>query len=405
MTMFSDIVNEYDLNRGIEDKFIKKQTNEKGLSIYNYTDPAMYTKGAWDNQAVRKCRGIVVGIEGEVLARPYEKFFNYGQPESGELDLDAPVEVTDKMDGSMLSLWWNPITKQPQFSTRGSFNSDQSNDANKWLRENVHDVLSGDIETTLTEWTLVLEWISPDNRIVLNYGDKHGAALLGAVHIDTGKYIGPNDTILRNFWKGETTNTFREYSTLREALQAPPRDNAEGVVVRYLDEPRMVKIKQNDYIQRHRIMYGLSNQAMWTDMAVRECKEYVSEPKHWGTFLGIDPSVAQAVLDRGDATLLDILKEVDSMPDEVYDMVEDYMKELRLKFADEMATISILLLRAATVDGRDRYEMLKDHYASTAILGFLRGAGEYGRIEASVWKHLRPKGTDNVLRQPSEDNS
>ncbi|GAA2599217.1 hypothetical protein GCM10010399_32450 [Dactylosporangium fulvum] len=79
------------------------------LLIHNYTEKAQY-ENVW-NAATLACRGLVVSATtGEVLARPFAKFFNHNQPGAPELDLDGPVSVTDKADGcfprgTALNLW------------------------------------------------------------------------------------------------------------------------------------------------------------------------------------------------------------------------------------------------------------------------------------------------------------
>ena len=63
------------------------------------------------------------------------------------------------------------------------------------------------------------------------------------------------------------TDTFA-YGTLAAALAAPPRPGAEGLVVRYIEQPpqRLVKIKQDDYVALHRIVTGLSERTVWQHM-------------------------------------------------------------------------------------------------------------------------------------------
>jgi RNA ligase len=51
--------------------------------------------------------------------------------------------------------------------------------------------------------------------------------------------------------------------TLTEALHAPVRPNAEGLVVRYLESPKLVKIKQADYVALHKIVTGLNERVVW----------------------------------------------------------------------------------------------------------------------------------------------
>ena len=68
--------------------------------------------------------------------------------------------------------------------------------------------------------------------------------LLGGVWINSGEYVGPQEAA--GFiigWDGGIAETF-EYSTLREALAAPPRPGMEGLCVRYLGTSKIVKVKQ-----------------------------------------------------------------------------------------------------------------------------------------------------------------
>ena len=50
---------------------------------------------------------------------------------------------------------------------------------------------------------------------------------------------------------------------LRQALCKPPRDGAEGLVVRFRNTSEMVKIKQEDYVVLHRIIFGHNERAVW----------------------------------------------------------------------------------------------------------------------------------------------
>lgn len=62
-----------------------------------------------------------------------------------------------------------------------------------------------------------------------------------------------------------------DYHTLADALAAPPRPNAEGLVVRYLDGAHagtMVKLKQDDYVRLHRIVTGMTARRLWERAAV-----------------------------------------------------------------------------------------------------------------------------------------
>lgn len=239
-------------------KLISVREDGAGLRILNYTDAALYTPGAWDNPAVRVCRGIIVDQDWNVRARPWAKFFNHGQAEAGDLDLTAPVEVTDKLDGS-LGIIHRTLSGAQRVASRGSFESDQAIHATSVLNARYPDLASIDSITPL------VEIIYPANRIVVDYGDADDLVLLGGVVIETGEYLGPADTMAYVAWMGPTAKVF-EYATLRDALAADDRAGMEGLCVRYLAEPRIVKVKQDDYVRLHRIVTGLSERAVWQHM-------------------------------------------------------------------------------------------------------------------------------------------
>lgn len=254
-----DLFSEADFNAAREAKLITIREDGEGLRILNYSDAAMYTPGAWTSRAVRTCRGLIVDSAGFVIARPWAKFFNHGQAEAGDLDLSAPVEVTDKMDGS-LGIIHRALDGRLRVASRGSFESDQAVHATAWLED--RDWVLYDVDY----YTPLVEIIYPANRIVCDYGDQDELVLLGAVHIATGDYLGPTDAATVTRWPGARAETF-DYTTLRDALAAEPRPGKEGLCVRYLDEPRIVKIKQEEYVRLHKIVTGLSERSVWEHMS------------------------------------------------------------------------------------------------------------------------------------------
>ena len=247
----------------IEDAFAKELVfrridHSTGYTLYSYSKSAPWTPGAFDNPFVRAARGLIVDIGGNVVARPWDKFFNYGQEGCDQIDPSAEVEVTDKADGSLGILYLSPEGR-PHIATRGSFDSEQATMATQWIQE-----MSSDLDIEFAEhWTFLFEIIYPENRIVVDYGGFEGLVLLGAVYISSGTFIGPEAAQEILGWTGRTTEVFA-YKTLKEALEAPPRDNAEGLVVRQGN--KMVKIKQEDYIRLHRIVTGLNKKYVWQSL-------------------------------------------------------------------------------------------------------------------------------------------
>jgi RNA ligase len=222
------------------------------LSIYNYTEKAQY--GSVWNDVTLRCRGLIVdAASGTVLARPFAKFFNHGQPDAPLLDPSDEVVVTDKADGSLGVL--HPLPEGGfAVATRGSFDSTQARHANQVWRARYADRFAPPPGVTV-----LFEIIYPDNRIVIDYAGLDDLVLLGGVEIATGR------TVPVDGWPGPIVETFA-YPTLADALAAPPRDNREGLVVHRLKDDVRVKVKYEDYLRLHRIVTGLNARKVWESL-------------------------------------------------------------------------------------------------------------------------------------------
>lgn len=259
-TCIEDLIPGGLLREMIDAKYIRVQDHPVSpLRIYNYTETAMFDN-VW-NKATLTCRGLIADRDGFLVARPWEKFFNYGQ-KATLIGSHDPVEITDKMDGS-LGIGYKDVWAGGGkwfVATRGSFTSDQAHFACEWLGE------------TFPDWnpdpgyTPLWEIIYPENRIVLNYGDRAEMVLLGCVDVEMGHYYGPNEAKGLLLWPGKVTQVMA-HSTMAEFVGSPQaqRTNAEGVVIR--SGHRMVKIKQEDYIAAHSVVTNVSNRAVWEMLA------------------------------------------------------------------------------------------------------------------------------------------
>lgn len=207
------------------------------LSLYGYTPKAQYEQ-RWTH-ATSQARGLIVDdTTDEVVARPFAKFFNYGDPAVGSVDLDAPiVGAFDKADGSLGIAY--PTPDGWELATRGSFTSEQAMHGARHLHEFEHTFALGH--------TPLFEIVYPDNRIVLDYAGRDALIPLGSMDIESGEFA-PS---------GESYG-----SSLREVLALPPRANAEGFVV-WLTTSRAVKVKQEDYLELHRAVSNFTVKEVW----------------------------------------------------------------------------------------------------------------------------------------------
>jgi RNA ligase len=226
------------------------------LQIFNYAEKAQYER-VW-NQVTRACRGLIVDtVSGEIVARPFPKFFNHGEPAAEGLDTSGPVCVTDKLDGS-LGILYPSGSGRFAIATRGSFISDQAAHATElWARD------YASAWTPRAGLTYLFEIIYPDNRIVVDYGTLDDLVLLAVVSTEAGRTL-PHSA---HGWPGTLVRRF-PYESLTEALSAPPRPGAEGLVVHFPTADQRLKIKQDDYVALHRMITGLTARRLWERCAV-----------------------------------------------------------------------------------------------------------------------------------------
>jgi RNA ligase len=235
------------------------------IRVLNYTQKAQF-EGTWD-EVTAQCRGLVYdAATGHVLARPLRKFFNYGQAGAATFSGAELVTAADKMDGS-LGLVVPLPDGQFCVATRGSFESGQAELANGLLRGRYAGFLAwlDEHRAALDDHTVHFEIVGPSNPIVLRHYAEDELVLLGATHDGAWTPAEAGDE-LAAAWQnagGRIADVLFRRQPLAAVLAAPPRPNAEGLVVTSADGRRMVKCKQEDYLRLHRIIFGLNAQSVW----------------------------------------------------------------------------------------------------------------------------------------------
>lgn len=258
------------------------------LTIWNYSEKVQY-ESLWDEVTLQS-RGLVTDNNGNIVARPFKKFFNI---EEQKHTPTSDFEVFEKMDGSLGILFY--YDNEWVFATRGSFTSDQSVRGFEMLKAYNYDKLH-------KNYTYLFEIIYQENRIVCQY-DFEDLVLLGMVETKTGHevnlYDDGQDVRLKNlistigFKVVQRFDKFKDYQYLKQSIP----DNKEGYVVKFSNGDRM-KIKGEEYLRLHKIMTNLSTTSVWE------------------------------VLSNGDK-MEDLIKDV---PDEFYQKIKDYEKNLKYSF-------------------------------------------------------------------------
>ena len=282
-----DILNDY-IERGL---VIKQVHPTLPLSIYNYSRTCQYDR-LWDDVTLN-CRGLVLDDEGNVIAKPFPKFFNMEELSDSEIPKEA-FEVFEKMDGSLgiffyykkeLTLeerynkWFNnnyetgmerffdpnhlpdfdnpyyeptPTTKGEWYmATRGSFTSEQAIKGMEIAKKYNYDSIC------VPGFTYLFEIIYPENRIVVDYGKDERLVLLSIVNPE-GNEI-PYEDIEMDGW--DIVNRYdgvSDYTKLKGMIS----NDAEGYIIRFKNGMRM-KIKGDEYVRLHRILTNFSTTDIW----------------------------------------------------------------------------------------------------------------------------------------------
>ncbi|AWK06993.1 2'-5' RNA ligase [Flavobacterium crocinum] len=233
---------------------------EHDLYIYNYTQNAQFER-IW-NEVTLACRGLILDEKGNVIARPFPKFFNLGEMENQVLP-ESAFEVYDKMDGSLGILYW--IENVPFIASRGSFTSEQSDKANEMLHGKYKDSWS----LLDKNKTYLFEIIYPENRIVLDYGASEELVLLAIIDTNSGEEFPLEDI---GFPVVEKYHGIKDIEALKEMELA----NKEGFIIKYANNFR-VKIKFDEYLRLHRIITQVSNLNIWEYLKTNQSMEEILE--------------------------------------------------------------------------------------------------------------------------------
>lgn len=238
----------YDFNKKELDELVDEgllqvsKHPELDLYIYNYTHIVQF-KSLW-TPLLEACRGLIINEEGEVVGRPFPKFFNY--EEIKDLQLDYPVEITEKMDGSLIICCWygdNFIV-----SSRKSFVSKHTD----WAKEIINNKPEV-IDCCKKGWTTLFELIHPENRIVVDYGNEKDLYLITTIANSTGFEV-------CNFElpKYNPTVSCKIVSSIDNFLNMDI-ENKEGFVIREIASTnRRIKIKFETYKKLHKLYSDLT---------------------------------------------------------------------------------------------------------------------------------------------------
>lgn len=233
------------LQRRIDDGLVRTQTDGSDLTIYTYTPACQYGK-KWDNYT-RKCRGMILDKEGNVVCKTFDKFFNLNEmPETILEDLPKSGEILyEKLDGSLLQMFYH----HPRWrvSTKGSFDNIYTEYAKRLLHNHRHIFPAN--------WNIAFEIVLPIALDTMPRAVPHdpGLYFLAAFDKFSGKEI--EFSRARQMWDGKAARRFENLS-LRQAIDLIKTDKTtEGWVVHYPDSSNLrLKVKTQWFLKVFRVI-------------------------------------------------------------------------------------------------------------------------------------------------------
>jgi len=343
------------LNTYIEQSLIVANKHpEYDIWILNYS-PKAQSKKFWDEYTM-SCRGMVIDADGKILARPFQKFKNFEEHDPSEIDMSSDYDVFEKMDGSLIIVFYYEPRMEWIVASRGSFISEQSVEGKKMLGLKYNKLN--------TNCTYLFEILYPENRIVVDYGDRRELVLLTRIVTETGIEAYHSDLVnnYSNIFTIVKKYEMDKVNNLSE-LKALEEDNREGFVIRFANGFR-VKVKFSEYVRLHGILTNVSNLTVWEHM--RDNYEF------------------DELLDR--------------VPDEFYDWLKRTAGKLQAEFNEiERQALAefVRIYHVNEINERAGFAEIAKVSKYRAILFKLYDKRPYAEI---IWKMIRP-----VYSKPFKD--
>lgn len=230
-----------------------KVKQEGPYAIFNYGYDCDFA-----DPVVQEARGIILDTETlEVACWPFRKFGNHNESYADPIDW-TNARVQEKVDGSIIKLWYDRRKPGWQFSTNGSLRAENA-PAGDFSLISFYDLIRKAENFGLIPFdsldrntTYIFELVSPNTRVVVPY-ETTMLYHIGTRHNLTGQELDADIGIR----KPQMYPIHSLAECLETAIRLNQRDSeeilAEGFVV--VDGSwNRVKVKSPDYIARHHLM-------------------------------------------------------------------------------------------------------------------------------------------------------
>ena len=209
---------------------------------------------------VQEARGIIIDVEHlEVVCWPFRKFGNHNESYADKIDWST-ARVLEKVDGSIIKLWYDKRAGAWQFSTNGTIRAELATiDAYPGVKfgdiikraDNFSDIKT---DTLDKDKTYIFELVSPETRVVIKY-DTTTLYHIGTRHNVTGVETEEDIGIKKpaSYPLTSLADCLKAATVLNKSADGGSEEvEWEGFVVVDAKWQR-VKIKSPDYLVQHRL--------------------------------------------------------------------------------------------------------------------------------------------------------
>lgn len=366
----------------LDDKAFIIVPKDAGYTVINYvqagkdTFPTVAEDYAEGHAAAirRECRGIIFDSHsGEVISRPYHKFFNLGERDDLIPFWEDRHAILEKLDGSMV----RPLLLNGgiRWATKMGI-TEVSMQAEEFVAKRRRSI--GGYESLAhycftANLTPIFEWCSRQQRIVVDYPEDR-LVLTAARHNNTGAYMGYRSLVcMAEAYGVEVVRTVdrrpgSDFDLWVRSIRE--QDEGEGVVVRF-EGGHMLKIKADAYVTMHRAKDAITGER----------------------------STLRLVLEEKIDDLMPLLSR------EEQDRLHDYSKRVfrDLHFFADAVRANIRLMRSDGVQRRDAASLMENRDIPSTVKSCVFHV--WGYPDEDVWDGAWTWGREFLLRNSGSNDS
>jgi hypothetical protein len=305
-------------------QFMVHEHSLNGEIVYLIQPQHIGTKWTQDNKHMRS---VVVNYAGEVISASFPKFTNWGEnPDHFPVPNSLKnATIVEKLDGSTLIV--SKYNGQYILRTRGTV--DASKLANGFELELFKSTILNKLQDNNDTWdySIIWEWLSPINKIVLSYGDEPMWKLIGFInHINYS--LAQQDMLDAMAKKYDLLRPeIYTFTDISDMLQIVDKwQNKEGVCLYSKNDQVIHKIKASKYLLLHHLKSELSSLEkvldVWLEQGMPDYQTFYNY-----IFTTFDFELADQI--KGTISrICDAKKEVDLIVSGMNDFVNNRLKTL-----------------------------------------------------------------------------